>query len=80
MMPDNPKTTMRSKLAVKPKTSFDGYCPCCRENIGWDVLAPLFEGQVFDPDRTYTKRHICSHCDSVVLVNLLVDFQLTEVE
>lgn len=64
---------------AKPKTSFDNYCPSCRENIGWPKLAPLFDGTVMDADRTPQRRIVCEHCDSVLQVTMIVDFQLTEI-
>lgn len=71
--------SMRSQLKAKAKTCFDGYCPNCRENIGWEELAKQFEGLYFDPDRTPTARIVCEHCDSVLQITFLVDFQLTEI-
>lgn len=70
-MPQKPKT--------RPPTSFDGYCPSCRENIGWDTLAKLFTGKTFDPDKTFRTRFVCPKCDSVLEVELLLDFSLKEI-
>lgn len=67
---------------ARPKTSFDGYCPCCRELIGWETLAKLFDGKILDADRELRTRIVCTNpkCDEVLQVFMLVDFQLTEVE
>lgn len=80
-MSDNPKMG-RPSQRIKAKTSFDGYCPNCRENIGWAPLAELFNGRVLDSDRSQRARIVCTNtkCDSVLQVEMLIDFQLTAVE
>lgn len=49
-------------------------CPECQYAFGWDMLASEFEGVKIDPDRTLKKRIVCPECDSVVLVEVLIDF------
>jgi hypothetical protein len=75
----NKRVMGRLKKIVRSKTSFDGYCPACRENIGWKPLAILFNDKVFDAERTFRSRFVCPQCDCVLQVEMQVDFQLTEV-
>lgn len=59
------------------RTRHDNYCPCCKEELGWDKLAKHVKGKPILITKPMTKEIVCPKCDASLMLEVCMDFALT---